>query len=326
MARIHQIYQLHRILKGRRYPASKQFLMESLEVSHSTFHRVRAQLEAMGAPIINKRGQGYCYDPEADAFELPGLFFSARELEALLAIYQLLRNIPAGSLQEQIAPLQNRITTLLNQAVPEKAEFPGHRIRILPVHPDQSAPRYLNIVVSAVVERRQCAFTYLAGSSGKKTQRRVSPQHAVYYRDKWYMDCWDEDKQALRTFSVGRMSKVKMLNDPAREIDKEFLEQHFQSGYGLFSGQVVGKAKLLFTPERAYWVANETWHPDQSHHIREDGSYELTVPYSDTRELLSEILRHGPEVRVLAPRSLAKMAQKQLRQAVNNYADIEKSR
>ncbi|MGQ9686990.1 MAG: hypothetical protein ACUVT2_11890 [Thiobacillaceae bacterium] len=32
-----------------------------------------------------------------------------------------------------------------------------------------------------------------------------------------------------------------------------------------------------------------------------DGCYELTLPYSDNRELVMDILRHVPEVQVLTP-------------------------
>ena len=38
--------------------------------------------------------------------------------------------------------------------------------------------------------------------------------------------------------------------------------------------------------------------PGQEGSFRPDGRYELTVPYSDERELVGEILRHGPDVEV----------------------------
>jgi predicted DNA-binding transcriptional regulator YafY len=35
-----------------------------------------------------------------------------------------------------------------------------------------------------------------------------------------------------------------------------------------------------------------------------DGSFVLEIPYRDDRELIMDILKHGPEVEVLAPRGL----------------------
>jgi hypothetical protein len=64
-----------------------------------------------------------------------------------------------------------------------------------------------------------------------------------------------------------------------------------------------GGAILRFTPERSRWVADETWHPQQKGR-HENGHYVLEVPYADSRELVMDILKHGPDVEVIAPASL----------------------
>jgi predicted DNA-binding transcriptional regulator YafY len=46
----------------------------------------------------------------------------------------------------------------------------------------------------------------------------------------------------------------------------------------------------------------------------------LSVPYRDSRELVMEILRHGPHVKVIAPESLRKEVAKQLSAALGQYA------
>jgi len=84
------------------------------------------------------------------------------------------------------------------------------------------------------------------------------------------------------------------------------------TGYGIFSGKKVQWAKLKFTPERARWVAQEQWHPKQKSKFEVDGSYQLEIPYSDDRELVMDILRHGPEVEVLAPQKLCERISEQV--------------
>lgn len=51
-----------------------------------------------------------------------------------------------------------------------------------------------------------------------------------------------------------------------------------------------------------------------------DGSYELAVPYRDSRELEMDILKYGPDVEVLMPTSLRNQIQQKLQRAVTNYA------
>ncbi|NTV53685.1 MAG: WYL domain-containing protein [Candidatus Firestonebacteria bacterium] len=55
--------------------------------------------------------------------------------------------------------------------------------------------------------------------------------------------------------------------------------------------------------ERSRWVADETWHPQQTGRF-ENKHYILEVPYSDSRELVMDILKHSPHVEVLAPATL----------------------
>lgn len=44
------------------------------------------------------------------------------------------------------------------------------------------------------------------------------------------------------------------------------------------------------------------------------------MPYADDRELVGEILRHGPEVEVLGPDSLVKAVRERLTEAARLYA------
>jgi predicted DNA-binding transcriptional regulator YafY len=97
------------------------------------------------------------------------------------------------------------------------------------------------------------------------------------------------------------------------------LKSHFEQGYGIFSGGKIQTAKLQFTTERARWVSHECWHPEQTGRFEADGSYVLDVPYSDERELLMEILKHGDQVKVLGPASLKKSVMGTLRKSLQAY-------
>ena len=177
-------------------------------------------------------------------------------------------------------------------------------------------------MATAVVERRQLSFAYSGRVTGGTSHRRASPQRLVYYRDQWYLDAWDEGKDALRTFSIDRMADIQSLVGDARahEVGEDELDTALTPGYGLFSGPARHAAHLRFTAERARWIADETWHPDQTGRLLADGRYELKVPYADERELVGEILRHGPDVEVLGPRSLVEVVRERLERAAGRYA------
>ncbi len=313
-------YALDRVLRARRYPVATDDLLEQLKCSRSTLHRTMNQMrDLFGAPIVNVPGRGYFYDRTAEAFELPGLWFGRGELEALLIMGHLLDAVQPGLLRGHIDPLRARLQQILDSGVPGKRSFPTHRIRILRSHA-RSVPADLFMpVATALIERRQLAFAYTGRASGVRTQRVVSPQRLVYYRDQWYLDAWDEDKADLRTFSIDRIGDAELLEIAARDLADDELDATLTAGYGVFSGPARHTARLIFTPERARWVADETWHPDQAARWLSDGSYELTVPYADERELVGEILRHGGGVRVVEPGALVAAVRRQLGAGLARY-------
>lgn len=59
---------------------------------------------------------------------------------------------------------------------------------------------------------------------------------------------------------------------------------------------------------------------DQKTSFEPDGSYLLEIPYSDDRELLMDIMKHGDRVEVLAPANLHKKIGKVLESAANKYS------
>jgi len=117
------------------------------------------------------------------------------------------------------------------------------------------------------------------------------------------------------------ISAARVLEAPARHLPDETLDAHYASSFGIFGGEPDKTAILEFSAERARWVADEQWHPRQEGRFLADGRYELKIPYRDARELVMEILRHGPHVRVIGPASLAAEVKTQLSRALASYAE-----
>ena len=317
---LERLYLLHQILTARRYPVSTQVLMDRLDCSRSTLHRTITYLRNyLKAPLLNKPGQGYFYDASVERFELPGIWFRSDELHALLVMEHLLERMHPGLLHKHIEPLRRRLRETLEAGTGTQTAFPTHRIRILRTHARPVIKEQFVPIAAAVIERRKLAFTYTARATNQTTQRRTSPQRIVYYRDQWYVDCWDETKRVLRTFSMDRIREPEKLDRPAREIAEDKLNNLLTRSYGIFSGKPRHRAKLRFTAERARWVADESWHSDQTGRCLSDGRYELTIPYANPSELVGEILRHGEAVEVVQPRALVELVRRQLELALAQY-------
>jgi predicted DNA-binding transcriptional regulator YafY len=323
MDRTERFYKIDQLLSERRI-VPFALLAEKLGVSRATIKRDLEYLRnRLNAPIVWDREQGgYRFaEPELGAgkYELPGLWFNASEIHALLTMQQLLVNLDAGGLLgPHIEPLLARLSGLLGAAADPREEI-DRRIRIIGVAGRRVALDHFSVVGSALLRRKRLRIEYYVRSRDEVTQREVSPQRLVHYRENWYLDAWCHARKELRSFSLDAIRRAEMLTDAARDLPEKTLDAILGAGYGIFSGRDVEWAKLRFTPKRARWVASEQWHPKQKGAIASDGSYVLEFPYSDPRELTMDILKFGGDVEVLSPSALKEQVLGALTAALSRY-------
>ncbi len=320
MDRYERILSLHRILKTSRYPVTVVRLQDELECSRATVYRDLAFLrDGLMAPVVGDGEAGFRYDAsEGDRFELPGLWLTSDELHALLAAQQLLSRSSGGVLSGALAPLQSRIDKLLAEHATGE-HWPVERVRVIPHRGRRMDEHAFRNVCSAVLQRKQLAFEYRARSTDEKTKRTVSPQRITHYRDNWYLDAWDHEREALRSFSVDRIGGARVLDAQARDIDDAELDTHLAGSYGIFSGTPKGVATIVFSEKASRWVADEHWHSQQQGRYLADGRYELKVPYSAARELLMDVLHYGADAVVVDPPALREQVKSLLQLALSNY-------
>ncbi len=322
MDRYERILTLHRTLKSARYPVPFGRLMDDLGCSRATLYRDIAFLrDALGAPIEGGEGGEATFRyaaEEAERFELPGLWLTSDELAALLALNELLVRSDPGVLAGALAPFRARIERLLSDHSSGRA-LPIERIRVLASGSrtlDQGAFR---AVASALLHRQRLKFRYRARSTDEQTERIVSPQRLAHYRDNWYLDAWDHSRDALRSFALDRIREPQNLEQPSLDRAGDELDAHLASSYGIFSGTPKAWATIRFSPHAARWVADEHWHSQQQGERLPDGRFELKLPYSNSRELLMDVLRYGADAEVVAPVSLREEMKIMLQLALGAY-------
>ena len=217
MSGMERIYQIDQIL-GARHFISRKELQERLGVSWATLKRDIAYMrDRLNAPLIYDRNLGgYRFEKTGQRigpqYELPGLWFSAEEIHALLTMQHLLSNLDTGGLLgPQIQPLLARLTGLLGTA-DNPIEEVQRRIRIQTVGAREFHLDHFQAVGSALLRRKRLIIRYHARGTDEVTEREVSPQRLNHYRDNWYLDAWCHMRDGLRAFSVDAIEHAEILD------------------------------------------------------------------------------------------------------------------
>jgi predicted DNA-binding transcriptional regulator YafY len=332
MDRTERFYKIELLLRDRGC-VSFAALREALEVSPATLKRDLQYLrDRLGAPIaydaadngyrLGTPSAGTARAGAASRQELPGLWFSENEVHALLTMHQLLAGLDeSGVLARHLQPMLDRLQGMLGPDARQAGEL-TRRVKVIGTARRRVPSRWFEMLGSAVVRRQRVFLRYFKRGDRSISEREVSPQRLVNYRNTWYLDAWCHASDGLRRFSLDAVREARVLEAKAKQMPLRELEAALDAGYGIYggSGARVRWASLVFDADAAQWVANEEWHPLQKSRWRADGRYELQVPYGEPTEIVMDILRHGDSVVVEGDAALAAAVVARLDAARSRYA------
>ena len=333
MAKYESVNLLYKLFKQARYPLTKQQLQDKLECSAATVERYLTELRDTYNLNIsyNREYKGYELEQGGDDdIELPSHLFTTQEINAILLIDQIIKNLEPGFLEEDTQALKEHLAKIrLKFAGDEDYDdvHSANRIRMINIGKRQGNIKFLSLVTQAVLQGKKITIRY-GGRSGDKSRiermtedlsRTLSPQRLTHYRDNWYLDAWCHSQNDLRTFALERINELEIQKTHRKAVSHDSLNAHYGQTFGIFGGEVKGIAKLKFTPHRAQWVAEEIWHKDQQGSWLDDGSYQLEIPYGSDIELIGDILKYGDQVEVIEPQELRDKVKQQIKNLTNIY-------
>ena len=293
-------------------------MAEELEVSERTIHRDIDELSAAGIPVIADRGRAGGFRL-ADGFRTQLTGFTEGEASALF-----LAGLPGPAAELGISDLMAMARTKLLAALPAgaRAGRVAERFHLDPAgwFRATDAVTALPAIARAVWNERYVAFRY----GPAREPRKVGPVGVVLKAGLWYLVA--QKGGAFRTYRVGRMSEVEALDEPydrPRNFDlaawwtKSSREYEKSSYRGTATIRLSPRGRVLVDmlgPYVAQAVAETTAKPDDRGWVR------CTIPIESIEYGVSELMRLGADVEVVAPPAVrARMAQS-LSEMLEHYA------
>ena len=286
MSDMERLHRINYLLQSRKCVTRDEFLT-ALEVSPATFKRdleyLRSRLNA--SIVYDHFLGGYKFEnPDQVAkIEIPGLWFTEKEATALVLMHHLLSSLDQGGLiGPHIEPLTSIIDGILGQSETSAKEL-RKRIKVIGMGSRKNSIENFAEIGAALLKRNRLEITYHSKGKDENTEREISPQRLIYYRENWYLDAYCHMRKDLRSFAVD------------------------------------GILKAILTPEHARWVSGEHWHGQQVGSFDKEGYYNLEFDFNQDPELIMDILKHGSGVEVIGPATLKNKVKAELKKALDAY-------
>lgn len=305
-------------IRNNRFPNAST-LAGQFEISPKTAQRtIIFMRDRFAAPLEYEASRrGYRYSDVR--YELPRLFATQEEILAILVAQHLLSKNDGGLIAKNLGRLSQRLLaeahccnlprSVLSEAF--SAVWHGNS----PVRPD-----IFQAVVNATMDTRILNFYYTSPKTNETTQRIVEPHHIQNYMASWVLTAWCRGQNDWRKFYLSRINAPELLSQKFTRRPRESWHKLLEETFGIFQGADHMEVTLRFTPFRARWIREQTWHPSQKITNHADGSLDLTFTVADFREVKMKILQFGADVKVISPPELGKEIHEEILKMTSLYA------
>jgi predicted DNA-binding transcriptional regulator YafY len=190
---------------------------------------------------------------------------------------------------------------------------------------DFSGNQHLALVWEALRAQRVLTFEYVpyTESGTASTTRFVAPGLLFEYQNRFYLDGWDVQKKAVRTFGLDRMQALALTDQAAPKrppADYRNLRRHV-IGVNYAKEAHPERVVLQLTTLQAHYLRSLPLHPSQRELSQTDTHVLFSLDVVINKELEIVLLGLGQAAEVLEPLSLRSKMKAEVEGMMKKYAD-----
>lgn len=308
---IYRIYEIHAAIRNGGYPNCSQ-LAEQLSVQRKTIQRdITFMRDELKLPIQYADSlHGFYYD--SDVSDFPVFQTTAEELAGLFLARTALESVRGTPLAEVMQKVFAKLTRgMLGQIQFAWSDLDDAFSR----KSIESRPRdvkLFGVLANSILNQLVTTFYYRKLGADSAEIRRVYPLHLGEVDGGWYLIAHDLGRNALRTFALPRMTRLK-VGTTTFERPQDFNgSAHLKQSFGIwnvagdFSRQLV---RVELKDYAARLAQERRWHPTQEiFPLNTKGTrVEIRFEIGRLEEVLRWVLSFGSQAKVLGPPELIQM-------------------
>ena len=283
-------------------------LAKACGMSRRTAFRDLETLREAGVPLeFDKASSRYSI---ADDYFLKPTNFSAGEA---LAIVGLTRDFGGGSelpffgaARSAALKIQGALTAAMRRDVQTLARC--IHIRLNPLDRLDGSQKIYQLLIEALTERRIALIRYKSLTEWEDIETKLRPYQLLFNRHTWYVIGRSSLHGGLRTFNLGRITSIELLDQKYARPRGFSVERYLGNAWNIMPAPGADENIVLrFAPMVAHNVAEVVWHKTQRLEWLDDGSLDFQVRVSGLNEIVWWILGYGDQVEVIRPAKLRKL-------------------
>ncbi len=317
---LERIFEIDRRIRAGEYPNAAG-IAEKLEVSKRVIYTDRAfMLDRLGAPLEYDREKGGWYYTE-HTWVLPNIMVTEGELLAFFLSIEIARHYLGTALESALRKAVEKISQTIKGPISIDLET-------LRTHYTFAAPALasadehtLLALHKAIQENRRLWMCYYTASRDEHTQRTVSPYHLYNFRGDWYLIAYDDYRQDYRSFLVGRIEDLKVLEERFDPDPSFSITEYMRTAFLTERGEPAEVA-IRFDPHQAHYIRERRWHETQRIEELPDGGLILRFQTGGLGEVKRWVMQYGGHAEVLEPESLRQLCREEAQMLIAIYEKI----
>ncbi|MGD9722136.1 MAG: helix-turn-helix transcriptional regulator [Pirellulales bacterium] len=316
ISRLVQLLGLLQAAKGLNVGA----LADACGVSRRTIFRDLDVLRQAGVPLL--------LDDDSGIYRIPGTYFlppTNFTAEEALAVLVLCYELGSGSrlpFYEAAASAALKLESSLPGRMRERVRDESGAVHIN-MQPgsklDDKMPVYRQLL-GCIAARQAAQITYDSPSDHGVIRLKLSPYRLLFSRHSWYVIGRSSIHREVRTFNVGRIQSLELVNE-AFDVPRGFsVERYLGNAWHLIPEPGRDHSVVVhFSPLVARNVGEVVWHKTQRLVRHDDGSLDFHVRVSGLNEISWWILGYGDQAEVLRPARLRQIIAQRAARLVDMY-------
>ncbi len=175
-------------------------------------------------------------------------------------------------------------------------------------------------LLAATAARRCVRIRYDSLTEWREITTKLNPYRLLFSRRSWYVIGRSSLHRATRTFNVGRILRLEMLDERFRVPRGFSLDRVMRNAWHLIPERGPDQQVVVrFDKMVAQNVAEVAWHKTQRLVWRRDGRLDFHVTVSGLNEISWWVLGYGDQAEVIRPAALRDMIALRARRLLERY-------